>query len=119
LGVLHPSGGANAVAGCWPTPEEHIPSGLHRVRVGLFPPAICGSWECQPATHLGLDIGLFRFAGSSLAHVADVTDKRSLGVCNSDEEEGPRPFLTHSWPSPRASQTLDFPSPRRATAPFF
>jgi hypothetical protein len=28
--------GANAVAGCWPTPEEHIPSGSDRVRVGLF-----------------------------------------------------------------------------------
>ena len=25
---------------CWPTPEEHIPSGLDRVRVGLFTPAI-------------------------------------------------------------------------------
>ena|ERR1017187_5626790 len=36
LGALRPGGGANAVAGCWPTPEEHIPSGSDRVRVGLF-----------------------------------------------------------------------------------
>src|ERR1039457_1267307 len=40
LGVFRPSGGANAVAGCWPTPEEHIPAGSDRVRVGLFSPAI-------------------------------------------------------------------------------
>ena len=32
----NPSGGANTVAGCWPTPEEYIPSGLDRVRVGLI-----------------------------------------------------------------------------------
>jgi len=36
LGVIRPSGGANTVAGCWPTPEEHIPSGSDRVRVVLF-----------------------------------------------------------------------------------
>ena len=40
LGVIRTSGGANAVAGCWPTPEEHIPSGSDRVRVGLFTPTI-------------------------------------------------------------------------------
>jgi hypothetical protein len=40
LGVIRPSGGANAGAGCWPSPEEHIPSGSDRVRVGLFAPAI-------------------------------------------------------------------------------
>ena len=36
MGVIQPSGGANAGAGYWPTSEEHIPSGLDRVRVGLF-----------------------------------------------------------------------------------
>jgi hypothetical protein len=36
LGVIRPSGGANAGAGCWPTSEKHIPSGSDRVRVGLF-----------------------------------------------------------------------------------
>jgi len=40
MGALRPSGGANAVAGCWPTPEEHIPSGSDRVRVGLIATAI-------------------------------------------------------------------------------
>ena len=27
---------------CWPTPEEHIPSGLDRVRVGLITTAVKG-----------------------------------------------------------------------------
>ena len=36
VGRYTANGGANAVAGCWPTPEEHIPSGSDRVRVGLF-----------------------------------------------------------------------------------
>jgi hypothetical protein len=50
LGVLRPSGGANAVAGCWPTPEEHIPSGSDRVRVGLIATPN-GSWNLnRPVT---------------------------------------------------------------------
>ncbi len=35
LGVL-PQVGCRAFTRCWPTPEEHIPSGLDRVRVGLI-----------------------------------------------------------------------------------
>src|ERR1019366_5904910 len=58
LGVIRPSGGANAGAGCWPTPEEHIPSGSDRLRVGLFTPAICG----KPTSGLSATQGLvFRY----------------------------------------------------------
>ena len=48
MGVIRPSSGAHAVAGCWPTPEEYIPSGSDRVRVRLFTPVICG----QPTSGL-------------------------------------------------------------------
>ncbi len=59
MAVIRPSGGANAVAGWWPTPEEHIPSGSDRVRVGLISPAnkargsdshICGGSCCSVAS---------------------------------------------------------------------
>ena len=37
------SSGANTVAGCWPTPEAHIPSGSDRVRVGRLWPRRFGA----------------------------------------------------------------------------
>jgi len=36
-----------AVTRCRPTPEEHIPSGLDRVRVGLLSLAIVKGLECS------------------------------------------------------------------------
>jgi len=39
----------NAVARCWPTPEEHMPSGLDRVRVGLISTVITSELSRNPA----------------------------------------------------------------------
>src|ERR1017187_3217060 len=52
MGVIRPSGGANAVAGCWPTPEEHIPSGSDRVRVGLLSPTIRFNQRLSDLSHI-------------------------------------------------------------------
>src|ERR1035438_6318236 len=54
---------------CWPTPEEHIPSGLDRVRVGLFSTTMTGIWSCRclPSRILSPSVAACQRVSSDLA----------------------------------------------------